>query len=161
MIWGLPQKTSLDDDTAGAVQDVEIRHIPAPESTQEEEEEDRLASSTSQAGDNSSNGELETLEEVDYLAPLFGSSQDRGSTNRYGLKWTKPVATKIIMTSDQLEETLRGLGDTVEQVRDQEDSLEDRVNTLYDKQITETEFYKKLFLSVMTEGEPKDNVGNE
>ena len=162
MMWGLPQKTSLDDDKAGAVQDVEIRHIPAPERSQEEEEEeDRMTSSTSQAGDNSSSGELQTLEEVDYLAPLFASSQDGGNTNRYGLKWTKPVATKIIMTSDQLEETLRGLGDSVDQVRDQEDSLEDRVNTLYDRQITETEFYKKLFLSVVTGREPKDNISDE
>ena len=115
MIWGLPQKTSLDDETAGAVQDVEIHHIPAPD--QEEEEEEEGLSTTS------SSGELQTLEEVDYLAPLFGSSpgQDRGGSNRYGLSWTKPVATKIIMTSDQLQERLRGLGDTVEQVREQEE----------------------------------------
>lgn len=154
MIWGLPHKTSLDDDTAGAVQDVEIHHIPAPETSQEEEEEeDRMT--TSQAGLNRSSGELETLEEVDYLAPLFSSSpsQDRAGSNRYGLRWSKPVATKIIMTSDQLEETLRTLGDTVDQVRDQEDSLEDRVDTLYDRQITETEFYKKLYLSVLTKAE--------
>lgn len=164
MIWGLPQKTRLDDDTAGAVQDVEIRHIPAPERSQEEEEEeDGLTSSTSQAGDNSSSGELQTLEEVDYLDPMFGSSpsQDQGNTNRYGLRWTKPVATKIIMTSDQLEETLRGLGDTVDQVRDQEDSLEDRVNTLYDRQITETEFYKKLYLSMMTKADQKKVIRDE
>jgi len=161
VIWGLPQKTSLDDDTAGAVQDVEIRHIPAPDSSQEEEEEDedRLTSTNSQ--DSTSSGELQTLEEVDYLAPLFGPSQERGNTNRYGLRWTKPVATKIIMTSDQLEERLRGIGDSVEQVREQEDSLEDRVNTLYDRQITETEFYKKLFLSVMTEAEQKNSSGDE
>ena len=155
MIWGLPQKTSLDDETAGAVQDVEIHHIPAPD--QEEEEEEEGLSTTS------SSGELQTLEEVDYLAPLFGSSpgQDRGGSNRYGLSWTKPVATKIIMTSDQLQERLRGLGDTVEQVREQEDSLEDRVDTLYDRQITETEFYKKLFLSVVTKGGQKTNIGDE
>ena len=156
MIWGLPQKTSLDDETAGAVQDVEIHHIPAPDQEEEEEEEEGLSTTNS-------SGELQTLEEVDYLAPLFGSSpgQDRGGSNRYGLSWTKPVATKIIMTSDQLQERLRGLGDTVEQVREQEDSLEDRVNTLYDRQITETEFYKKLFLSVMTEAEQKNNSGDE
>ena len=148
MIWGLPQKTSLDDETAGAVQDVEIHHIPAPDQEEEEEEEEGLSTT-------SSSGELQTLEEVDYLAPLFGSSpgQDRGGSNRYGLSWTKPVATKIIMTSDQLQERLRGLGDTVEQVREQEDSLEDRVDTLYDRQITETEFYKKLYLSVLTKAE--------
>ena len=166
MIWGLPHKTSLDDETAGAVQDVEIRHIPTPESNQEEqeeeevevEEENRLGSNT-----NSSSGELETLEEIDYPVPLYGSSssQDMGNTNRYGLRWSKPVATKIIMTSDQLEERLRGLGDSVEQVRDQEDSLEDRVDTLYDRQNTETEFYKKLFLSVITKADQKNIIGDE
>ena len=156
MIWGLPQKTSLDDETAGAVQDVEIHHIPAPDQEEEEEEEEGLSTTNS-------SGELQTLEEVDYLAPLFGSSpgQDRGGSNRYGLSWTKPVATKIIMTSDQLQERLRGLGDTVEQVREQEDSLEDRVDTLYDRQITETEFYKKLFLSVITKADRKKIIGDE
>ena len=161
MIWGLPHKTSLDDETAGAVQDVEIRHIPAPDTEEEEEEEESLTTPGREAGDNSSSGELQTLEEVDYLAPLFGSSQERGNTNRYGLRWTKPVATKIIMTSDQLEERLRGLGDSVEQVRDQEDSLEDRVDTLYDRQNTETEFYKKLFLSVITKADQKNIIGDE
>ena len=157
MIWGLPQKTSLDDETAGAVQDVEIHHIPAPEQEEEEEEEEEGLSTTS------SSGELQTLEEVDYLAPLFGSSpgQDRGGSNRYGLSWTKPVATKIILTSDQLEERLRDLGDTVREVREQEDSLEDRVDTLYDRQITETEFFKKLFHSVVTKGGQKDIIGDE
>ena len=148
------------------MQDVEIRHIPAPESSQEEEEDeevDRLTSTNGQAGDNSSSVELQTLEEVDYLAPLFGSSpsQERGNINRFGLRWTKPVATKIIMTSDQLEERLRNIGNNVAQVRDQEDNLEDRVNTLYDRQITETEFYKKLFLSVMTEAEQKNISGDD
>ena len=164
MIWGLPHKTSLDDETAGAVQDVEIRHIPAPDTEQEEEEEgERLTTPEREAGDNSSSGELQTLEEVDYLAPLFGSSpsQDRSDSNRYGLRWSKPVATKIILTSDQLEERLRGLGDSVEQVRDQEDSLEDRVDTLYDRQNTETEFYKKLFLSVITKADQKNIIGDE
>ena len=111
----------------------------------------------------SSSGELQTLEEVDYLAPLFGSSpgQDRGGSNRYGLSWTKPVATKIILTSDQLEERLRDLGDTVREGREREASLEDRVDTLYDRQITETEFFKKLFHSVVTKGGQKDIIGDE
>ena len=142
---------------------MEIRHIPTPESSQEqeeeeEEEENRLGSNT-----NSSSGELETLEEIDYPVPLYGSSssQDMGNTNRYGLRWSKPVATKIIMTSEQLEERLRGLGDTVDQVRDEEDSLEERVNSLYDRQLTETEFYKNLFLSVITKADQKKIIGDE
>ena len=143
---------------------MEIRHIPTPESSQEEqeeeveEEENRLGSNT-----NSSSGELETLEEIDYPVPLYGSSssQDMGNTNRYGLRWSKPVATKIIMTSEQLEERLRGLGDTVAEVRDEEDSLEERVNSLYDRQLTETEFYKNLFLSVITKADQKKIIGDE
>ena len=114
MIWGLPQKTSLDDDTAGAVQDVEIPHIPAPESSQEEEEYG-LTSSISQAGLNSSSGDRQTPEEDDYLAPLFGSSSSQDQES-----------------SAQLEETLT------------------------ERETTETEFYKKLFLSVLTKAEQEN-----
>ena len=131
--------TRLDNDTADAVQDVEIPHIPAPESCQEEE--DGLTSSTSQARLNSSSGEVQTPEDDDYLAPLFGSSSglDRES-------------------SAQLEETLRGLGDTVEheQVREVREGDARGQGELPLRHHTETEFYKKLFLSLMTKAE-QDN----
>ena len=114
---------SLDNVTAGAVQDLEITHISASDSSQEEEEEAGLTLSTSQAGDNSSIGELQTLEEEDdYLAPLFSSS-----------------SSQYQKSSAQQEETLRSLGETAEQVRDGDA-----------RETTETEFYKKMFLREMT-----------
>ena len=122
--------SSLDNVTAGAVQDLEITHIPASDSSQEEEEEGAgLTLSTSQAGDNSSIGELQTLEEEDdYLAPLFSSS-----------------SSQYQESSAQQEETPRSFGETAEQVRDVRDGDA--------RETTETEFYKKMFLSLMTKRE--------
>ena len=121
--------SSLDNVTAGAVQDLEITHIPASDSSQEEEEEAGLTLSTSQAGDNSSIGELQTLEEEDdYLAPLFSSS-----------------SSQYQESSAQQEETPRSFGETAEQVRDVRDGDA--------RETTETEFYKKMFLSLMTKRE--------
>ena len=120
--------SSLDNVTAGAVQDLEITHIPASDSSQEEEEAG-LTLSTSQAGDNSSIGELQTSEEEDdYLAPLFSSSSSQDQES-----------------SAQQEETLRSLGETAEQVRDGDA-----------RETTETEFYKKMFLSLMTKREQEN-----
>ena len=124
--------SSLDNVTAGAVQDLEITHIPASDSSQEEEEEAGLTLSTSQAGDNSSIGELQTLEEEDdYLAPLFSSSSSQDQES-----------------SAQQEETLRSLGETAEHLRDVRDGDA--------RETTETEFYKKMFLSLMTKREQEN-----
>ena len=104
MIWGLPHKTSLDDENTpytGAVQDVEIRHIPAPASS-----DTSPAPAQSANEDNDTSGELTTLEEVDYLAPLFTSSEQARPRdgNNYGVGWSQPVATRIILSREQFEQ---------------------------------------------------------
>ena len=165
MIWGLPHKTSLDDENTpytGAVQDVEIRHIPAPASS-----DTSPAPAPSANEDNDTSGELTTLEEVDYLAPLFGSSEQARPRdgNNYGVGWSQPVATRIILSREQFEQMklnkLNEVEDQVTKVQEQEDDLKERVDTLYDRQKAETEFYKNLFKSLMTTAEQKKVFGNE
>ena len=183
MLWGLPQKSSLEDDRSqGNVFNFEIRHnLPAKKKTQDDhqgqhhgeglhtlQEVDFLSSTNKKKRPHHSNhdsGHLETLEEKDFLAPdSFDNYQGRQEMRRnrlFGLhrhSELRPVATRVILTRDELEKKLEELQEDQE---DREDDLEDQLDEIARKQREEERMIKKIFMSLMTPTEKRKVFGGD
>ena len=165
MFWGLPQKNSLDKESyTGAVQDVEIRHIPSPVTEPSPALGSDVETQTeSVSSDDNTSGELQTLEEVDYLAPLFGSNVETRPSNKnnYGMGWSQPISTKIILSREQFEQRKLEEKMKLNEVENKLDQLEDKEESLQKQVDNDTEFYKNLFKSFMTNAEQKEVFGDE
>ena len=153
MMWGLPKKSSIKNDNVdynGNIQNVEIRHTPALNVKVFNDTETDL---------NNGNNEnsLTTLEEVDFMLP----SGEEGITNKYfgpnGRSGFKPLATRIILSREDLEKKLTELQEQQNTIEQKEDDLSNQM----EKQKQESEFFKKLFMSLMTSVEKHQVFGED
>ena len=151
MMWGLPKKSSIESDNIdynGNIQNVEIRHTPALNVKVFNDSETNV---NNENNDNS----LTTLEEVDFMLP----SGEEGMTNSYfgpnGRSGFKPLATRIILSREELQEKITELQEQQSNMEQKEDDLSLQV----EKQRQESEFFKKLFMSLMTSVEKHQVFG--
>ena len=136
MIWGLPKTSSLDTDTvpySGNVQNVEILHKPKENVKYFNLTEDKVENGNT----------LQTIEEVDFLGDVkddsFEYDEDQAQYNSLH---------EVVLSREELEMKLKEMRKDVEA---KEDDLSDKIYELEEKQKLESEFYKKLFVSLMTE----------
>jgi len=136
MIWGLPKTSSLDTDTvpySGNVQNVEILHKPKENVKYFNLTEDKVENGNT----------LQTIEEVDFLGDVkddsFEYEEDQAQYNSLH---------EVVLSREELEMKLKEMRKDVEA---KEDDLSDKIYELEEKQKLESEFYKKLFVSLMTE----------
>ena len=150
-MWGLPKKSSIESDNIdynGNIQNVEIRHTPAL---------NVKVFNDSETGLNNGNNDnsLTTLEEVDFMLP----SGEDGMTSSYfgpnGRSGFKPLATRIIMSREELAKKITELQEQQSNIEQKEDDLSVQV----EKQRQESEFFKKLFMSLMTPVEKRQVFG--
>ena len=136
MIWGLPKTSSLDTDTvpySGNVQNVEILHKPR---------ENVKYFNLTEEGKNGTGNILQTIEEVDFLGGVKDNSFEAQDQDQYH------SLHEVVLSREELEMKLKEMRKNVEA---NENDLSDKINELEAKQKMESEFYKKLFVSLMTE----------
>ena len=137
MIWGLPKKSSLEPDSpsySGSPQNLEIRHT-APQTA-------RVRS----VGSGGAGDQLLTLEEVDFLPPVTEEEEE-------GEDESSPHLHQVILSREELDRRLTQLQQQQQQVETREEDLSNKIGILEQQQKNESEFYKKLFLSLMTSKE--------
>lgn len=136
MIWGLPKTSSLDTDTvpySGNVQNVEILHKPR---------ENVKYFNLTEEGKNGTGNILQTIEEVDFLGGVKDDSVEAQDQDQYH------SLHEVVLSREELEMKLKEMRKNVEA---NENDLSDKIDELEAKQKMESEFYKKLFISLMTE----------
>ena len=137
MIWGLPKTSSLDTDTvpySGNVQNVEILHKPR--------ENVKYFNLTEEGKNGTGNNILQTIEEVDFLGGDKDDSFEVQDQDQYH------SLHEVVLSRAELEMKLKEMRKNVEA---NENDLSDKINELEAKQKMESEFYNKLFVSLMTE----------
>ena len=140
MIWGLPKKSSLEPDSpsySGSPQNLEIRHT-APQTA-------RVRS----VGSGGAGDQLLTLEEVDFLPPV---TEEEGEEEEEEEE-SSPHLHQVILSREELDRRLTQLQQQQQQVETREEDLSNKIGILEHQQKNESEFYKKLFLSLMTSKE--------
>ena len=185
MLWGLPQKSSLEDDMSqGNVFNFEIRHnLPIKKKVKDDNQNDArpgeelqtlreldfLPSSSSDKKRHHQPrqhepGYLEIVEEKDFLASdTFENYQERQEIRKnrlFGLHRNsemRPVATRVILTKDELEKKLKELKDDQEK---REDDVEDQLDEISKRQKEEERMIKKIFMSLMTPTEKRKVFGD-
>ena len=138
MIWGLPKTSSLDTDTvpySGNVQNVEILHKP---------KENVKYFNLTEEDQNGTGNILQTIEEVDFLGGVKEDDLDYESHDQDQYH----SLHEVVLSREELEMKLKEMRQNVEA---NENDLSDKINELEEKQKLESEFYKKLFISLMTE----------
>ena len=138
MIWGLPKTSSLDTDTvpySGNVQNVEILHKP---------KENVKYFNLTEEGHNGTGNVLQTIEEVDFLGGVKDDSFDYESQDQDQYH----TLHEVVLSREELEMKLKEMRKNVEA---NENDLSDKINEIEEKQKMESEFYRKLFVSLMTE----------
>eukprot|EP00092_Neocalanus_flemingeri_P006428 GFUD01006925.1.p1 GENE.GFUD01006925.1~~GFUD01006925.1.p1 ORF type:complete len:498 (-),score=113.70 GFUD01006925.1:444-1937(-) len=163
MVWGLPQGSLLDTDNTvpfiASLQNVEIHHRPA------------LSKKilTPDPQNKKDNNNLLTLEEVDYLASPSSDSQNIPNPfpdpSRYspysssGRSGIQPIATRVILSRDDLTKKLAELSTKQDRIRTREDNFAERIEILANQQKDDSQFLKDLLMSLMTSTENKEVFG--
>jgi len=162
MVWGLPQGNLLDtDDTTpfiASLQNVEIHHRPL--------QSRKIITPDTQ---NKNSNKLQTLEEIDYLASPPSDFQNNpyslpdpyrhspyGSSGQYGIQ---PIATRVILSKEDLSRKLEELSSNQSRIKDREDNIAEQVKILSNQQNDDSKFLKKLLMSLMTTTENKQVFG--
>jgi len=162
MVWGLPQGSILDTDNSvpfvASLQNVEIHHRPV--------QSRKILTPDSQ---NKQNNNLLTLEEVDYLASPTTDSQDsqvlipRPSNyspySNSGRTGVQPIATRVILSREDLTKKLAELSTKQNRIRDREDNIAEKIDILSNQQKDDSQFLKDLLMSLMTTSENKEVFG--
>ena len=162
MVWGLPQGSLLDTDNTvpfiASLQNVEIHHRPV-------QSKKILTPDTQNKKDNN----LLTLEEVDYLASPSSDSQNIQNTiidpSRYspysssGRSGIQPIATRVILSREDLTKKLAELSSQQNRIKDREDDIAERIEILANHQKDDSQFLKDLLMSLMTSTENKEVFG--
>ena len=158
MVWGLPQGSILDTDNripfVASLQNVEIHHRPV--------QSRKILNPDSQ---NKQNNNLLTLEEVDYLASPTTDSQDSqvlihqpsryspySNSERTGVQ---PIATRVILSREDLTKKLAELSTKQNRIRDREDNIAEKIDILSNQQKDDSQFLKDLLMSLMKTSENK------
>jgi len=162
MVWGLPQGSILDSDNnvpfISTLQNVEIHHRPV--------QSRKILTPDTQ---DRQNNNLLTLEEVDYLASPKSDSQDLDTLipepSKYspysgsGRTGVKPIATRVILSREDLTKKLAELSSQQNRIKDREDNIAEKIDLLVDQQKDDSEFLKDLLMSLMTTTENREVFG--
>lgn len=163
MVWGLPQGSILDTDNSvpfiATLQNVEIHHRPV--------QSKKILTPDAQ---NTQNNNLLTLEEVDYLSPTADSQNTQTSISdpfQYspysssGRSGVQPIATRIILSRDDLTKKLAELTSKQNRIRDREDNIAEKIEILSNQQKDDSQFLKDLLMSLMTSTENNEVFGRK
>jgi hypothetical protein len=160
MVWGLPQGSILDNDNSvpfiSTLQNVEIHHRPV--------QSRKILTPDTQ---NRQNNNLLTLEEVDYLAspnldaelPQAPSTESSNYSPYRGRGGVQPIATRVILTRDDLTKKLAELSSEQNRIKDREDNIAEKIDTLANQQKDDSQFLKDLLMSLMTTTENREVFG--
>ena len=162
MVWGLPQGSILDSDNnvpfISTLQNVEIHHRPV--------QSRKVLTPDTQ---DRQNNNLLTLEEVDYLASPKSDSQEPDTLipepSKYspytssGRAGVQPIATRVILSREDLTKKLAELSAQQNRIKDREDNIAQKIDVLADQQKDDSEFLKDLLMSLMTTTENREVFG--
>jgi len=162
MVWGLPQGSILDNDNSvpfiSSLQNVEIHHRPV--------QSRKILTPDTQ---NRQNNNLLTLEEVDYLAspkldaqlPQAPSTESSNYSpyRNSGRGGVQPIATRVILTREDLTKKLAELSSKQNRIKDREDNIAEKIDTLANQQKDDSQFLKDLLMSLMTTTENREVFG--
>jgi len=162
MVWGLPQGSILDNDNSvpfiSTLQNVEIHHRPV--------QSRKILTPDTQ---NRQNNNLLKLEEVDYLAPpksdsatpdtLIPEPSNYSPYTNTGRNGVQPIATRVILSREDLTKKLAELSSKQNRIKDREDNIAEKIDLLANQQKDDSEFLKDLLMSLMTTTENREVFG--
>jgi len=173
VLWGLPKKSSLQNEIlpyTGAVQNLEIRHFPEhqkvdtnPDGSETDllktiKEVDYLSNSRD---DSMHAPEIQTLKEVDFLGVDDKESRNRENIKRQSRNKLQPVKTRVIISNSDLQKKMAELHENQERIANNEHILLNEVQVLEEKQKVQSDFFRDLILSLMTNSEKRKVFGRK
>ena len=76
-----------------------------------------------------------------------------------GRTGVKPIATRVILSREDLTKKLAELSSQQNRIKDREDNIAEKIDLLADQQKDDSEFLKDLLMSLMTTTENREVFG--
>lgn len=105
--------------------------------------------------------EIQTLKEVDFLGVDDKESRNRENIKRQSRNKLQPVKTRVIISNSDLQKKMAELHENQERIANNEHILLNEVQVLEEKQKVQSDFFRDLILSLMTNSEKRKVFGRK